>query len=161
MGTGPYHFQHQSPGDACQPIHEKIFAYYFSRGSSREDTIAYMSEPRERDTRWTLLSGHGHVLVEIARNPGARMRDIAPIVDLTERTVQAIVADLVAAGYVNRTRLGRRNHYTVNPDADFRHHAQHGVRVGSFLEVLTASGAAGSHESARRSRQQAPREDAG
>ena len=161
MGTGPYHFQDPSAGHACQPIHEKNFAYYRSREFFREDTIVHMSVPRERDTRWTLLSGHGHVLVEIARNPGARMRDIAPIVDLTERTVQAIVADLIAAGYVNRTRIGRRNHYTVNPAADFRHHAQHGLRVGPFLDVLTASGAAGSHEFARQSRQQAPREKAG
>jgi hypothetical protein len=40
---------------------------------------------------WTLLTGHGHVLVEIARNPQARIRDISPVVGLTERTVQAIV----------------------------------------------------------------------
>ena len=38
---------------------------------------------------WTLLTGHGHVLVEIARNPDARIRDISPAVGLTERTVQA------------------------------------------------------------------------
>jgi hypothetical protein len=35
---------------------------------------------------WTLLTGHGHVLVEIARNPYARIRDISPVVGLTERT---------------------------------------------------------------------------
>ena len=56
---------------------------------------------------WTLLTGHGHVLVEIARNPRARIRDISPVVGLTERTVQAIVADLEAAGYLTRTRVGR------------------------------------------------------
>ena len=54
---------------------------------------------------WTLLTGHGHVLVEIARNPYARIRDISPVVGLTERTVQAIVADLDAAGYLTRTRV--------------------------------------------------------
>jgi len=105
-----------------------------------------MASPRERGVSWTLLSGHGHVLVEIARNPGARMRDISAVVDLTERTVQAIVADLVAAGYVNRTRTGRRNFYAVNPEASFRHQSQDGLSVGPFLEVLTASGAARSHE---------------
>jgi len=57
---------------------------------------------------WTLLTGHGHVLVEIARNPKARIRDISAAVGLTERTVQAIVADLEAAGYLTRTRTGRR-----------------------------------------------------
>ena len=55
---------------------------------------------------WTLLTGHGHVLVEIARNPGARIRDISAVVGLTERTIQAIVADLEAAGHLTRTRTG-------------------------------------------------------
>ena len=89
---------------------------------------------------WTLLTGHGHVLVEIARNPQARMRDIAAAADITERTAQAIVADLEAAGYISRTRVGRRTRYTVNRDSLFRHPAQEGLRVGPFLELL-ATGA--------------------
>jgi hypothetical protein len=36
-----------------------------------------MSLPDERGGTWTFLTGHGHVLVEIARDPGARIRDIA------------------------------------------------------------------------------------
>ena len=120
-----------------------------------------MASPRERGVSWTLLSGHGHVLVEIARNPGARMRDISAVVDLTERTVQAIVADLVAAGYVSRTRTGRRNFYAVNPAASFRHQSQDGLSVGPFLDVLTASGAAISHEFNRRSAPHADPGDAG
>jgi len=92
----------------------------------------------ERGGSWTLLTGHGHVLVEIARNPDARIRDISPVVDLTERTVQAIVADLEAAGYLTRARTGRRTRYTVNPDSSFRHSAQNGLRVGPMLDVLTA-----------------------
>ena len=89
---------------------------------------------------WTLLTGHGHVLVEIARSPQARMRDIAHVVGLTERTVQVIVADLEAAGYLTRTRDGRRNRYTVNSDSLFRHPAQEGHRVGPFLALLAAAG---------------------
>jgi hypothetical protein len=98
-----------------------------------------MSHPGERDGSWTLLTGHGHVLVEIARNPGARIRDISAGAGLTERTVQAIVADLEAAGYLTRTRTGRRTRYTVNPDSSFRHPSQGGLRVGPFLAVLAAS----------------------
>jgi hypothetical protein len=99
-----------------------------------------MSHPGERDGSWTLLTGHGHVLVEVARNPGARIRDISAAAGLTERTVQAIVADLEAAGYLTRTRTGRRTQYTVNPDSSFRHPAQEGLRVGPFLTVLAAAG---------------------
>jgi hypothetical protein len=96
-----------------------------------------MEVPGEQNGSWTLLTGHGHVLVEIARNPQARIRDISPVVGLTERTVQAIVADLEAAGYLTRTRVGRRTRYTVNPDSPFRHRAQEGLRVGPMLDLLT------------------------
>jgi methyl coenzyme M reductase gamma subunit len=56
-------------------------------------------------------------------------------VGLTERTVQAIVADPEAAGY----RTGRRVRYTVNHDSLFRHPAQEGQRVGPFLSLLAAA----------------------
>ncbi len=75
-----------------------------------------------RDSTWTLLTGHGHVLVEIARDPQTRIRDIAAAADITERTAQAIVSDLEAACYITRT--GRRARYTVNRDSLFRHPAQ-------------------------------------
>jgi hypothetical protein len=99
-----------------------------------------MSDPDDRGGSWTLLTGHGHVLVEIARNPEARIRDLSAVAGITERTVQAIVADLEAAGYITRTRTGRRTRYTVNPDSLFRHSAQEGHRVGPFLALLATSG---------------------
>ena len=59
---------------------------------------------------------------------------------ITERTVQATVADLEGAGYITRTWTGRRTRYTVNPDSLFRHPAQDGHRVGPFLALLADSG---------------------
>jgi MarR family len=111
-----------------------------------------MSLLDESGGSWTLLTGHGHVLVEIARNPQARIRDIAAAADITERTAQAIVADLEAAGYITRTRVGRRNRYSVNPDSPFRHQAQEGLRVGPFLELLAEL----AHDDGHRVRQAAP-----
>jgi hypothetical protein len=102
--------------------------------------IREMTLPDERGGTWTLLTGHGHVLVEIARDPEARIRDIANAAGITERTAQAIVADLEAAGYITRTRTGRRVQYTVNSDSVFRHPAQEGLRVGPFLQLLAAAG---------------------
>ena len=96
-----------------------------------------MSNAADSGGAWTLLTGHGHVLVEIARDPGARIRDISAAVALTERTVQAIVADLETAGYLTRTRTGRRTRYTVNHDSLFRHSAQEGLRIGPFLALLS------------------------
>ncbi len=70
--------------------------------------MAGMSICGKRNGSWTLLTGHGRVLVEIARDPRARIREIAAGAGVTERTAQAIVADLEAAGYITRTRTGRR-----------------------------------------------------
>jgi DNA-binding IclR family transcriptional regulator len=98
-----------------------------------------MSLSDERGGSWTLLTGHGHVLVEIARDPEARMRDIAAAAGITERTAQVIVADLEAAGYITRTRIGRRTRYTVNRDSLFRHPAQEGHRIGPFLALLATA----------------------
>ena len=102
-----------------------------------------MSDPDQSGGSCRLLTGHGHVLVEIVRDPGARIRDISAAVGLTERTVQAIVADLEAAGYLTRRRTGRRTRYTVRHDSRFRHPAQEGLRVGPFLALLAAAGEAG------------------
>ena len=94
-----------------------------------------MTEGIRRDS-WTLLTSHGHVLVEILRNPQARIRELSAAAGITERATAAIIADLEAAGYVTRTRVGRRNHYAVNLDLPFRHSAQRDLRVGPFLEML-------------------------
>jgi hypothetical protein len=95
-------------------------------------------EGDERRT-WTLLTSHGHVLVEIARNPQARVRDISAIIGITERATQAIIADLERAGYVDRVRMGRRTNYVLHTDIPFRHSAQDGLQVGPFLELLTGA----------------------
>jgi len=100
----------------------------------------------ESGGNWTLLTGHGHVLVEIARDPTARIRDIAAAAGLTERTVQVIVADLEEAGYLTRTRTGRRTRYSVNRGNLFRHSAQEGLRIGPFLDLLTAVGPGDGHD---------------
>jgi hypothetical protein len=95
-----------------------------------------MSVADDSGGSWTLLTGHGHVLVEIARNPDVRIRDISTAAGITERTAQAIVSDLEAAGYITRTRIGRRTRYTINRDSLFRHSAQEGLRVGPLLDLL-------------------------
>ncbi len=85
---------------------------------------------------WTFLTNHGHVLVCIAKDPGIRGRDIAERVGITERAAQAIVADLVAAGYVHRSRVGRRNHYEINPDLPVRHPVEQPHRIGDLLAAV-------------------------
>lgn len=87
--------------------------------------------------RWTFLTNHARVLLEVARNPNARLRDLADVAGITERAAQAIVTDLEAAGYLTRTRVGRRNHYTVDPTRRFRHPAEADHRIDGLLALFT------------------------
>ena len=85
---------------------------------------------------WTFVTSHTQVLLCLARDPEARLIDIGQTVGITERAAQRIVTDLVEAGYVQRKRVGRRNHYTINPSAQMRHRSQSGHEIGDLLDLL-------------------------
>lgn len=90
----------------------------------------------QEDSSWTFLTNHAQVLLAIAQNPDIRLRDVAHHVGITERAAQRIVVDLVDADYVQRRRVGRRNHYVINSKAEMRHAAQEGHPVGQLLNLL-------------------------
>jgi predicted transcriptional regulator len=76
------------------------------------------------------------VLLVIARDPKARLRDIAAALDITERAAQRIVSELVDDGYLTRKRVGRRNEYKVHPKKPVpTPHAQE-TEVGELLDLL-------------------------
>ncbi len=75
----------------------------------------------------------------VARDPGIRLRDLAERVGVTERAAQRIVADLVEAGYLERSRNGRRNHYRVRADLPLRHPVEQSHRIGEILDVIAVS----------------------
>lgn len=85
---------------------------------------------------WRFITNHTQALLCISQNRETRLRDIAAQVGITERAAQRVVADLVEAGYVNRQRSGRRNHYTINRDLKMRHPAQLGFEIGPLLDLL-------------------------
>jgi len=64
-------------------------------------------------TSWSFLPSHARVLLCIARDPGARLRDIAASLAITERSAHGIVTDLTAAGYVIKQKDGHRNRYQI------------------------------------------------
>ena len=86
----------------------------------RPVTVTPVSDGNERRS-WTFLTNHAHVLLAIARTPDLRLRDIAELVGITERTAMQIIADLESDGYLARERLGRRNRYRVELDHPLRH----------------------------------------
>jgi DNA-binding Lrp family transcriptional regulator len=87
---------------------------------------------------WTFLTNHAHVLLCVARDPGIRLRDIATAVGITERAAQRIVAELIDAGYLDRTREGRRNRYRIHPELPLRHPLERDHAIGEILSALTA-----------------------
>jgi DeoR/GlpR family transcriptional regulator of sugar metabolism len=87
-------------------------------------------------SEWTFLTNHGHVLLLLSRDPTLRLRDIADRVGITERATQRIVAELVDAGYLTRSRNGRRNRYVVHPKRPFRHPVEQDHRIGVLLDAL-------------------------
>lgn len=96
-----------------------------------------MNRNLERSTReWTFLTNHAHVLICIVDTPEARMRDIAEKVAITERAVQRIVGDLEEAGYIERSRAGRRNRYKVRKNLPLRHPIEKHRRVAALLSLI-------------------------
>ena len=87
---------------------------------------------------FAFLTNHGAVLLCVAEDPSIRMREIADRVQITERAAQRIVSDLIAAGYLERTRNGRRNTYAVRADLPVALHTQRELDVRSLLQVLLA-----------------------
>jgi len=90
-------------------------------------------------TGWMFLTNHAHVLLTIARDQQITLREVAVRVGITERATQKIVADLEAAGYLTRTRHGRRNSYTVVTGRPFRHPLTAGHDLDELLAVLVPS----------------------
>ena len=91
---------------------------------------------RSHDARWSFLSNHAHVLVCLARDPDARLRDVAEQVGITERAVHRIVTELEEGGVITRSRSGRRNHYEIDPTAPLRHPLEISRTVGALLSML-------------------------
>ncbi len=89
---------------------------------------------------WGFVTNYAHVLVCVAADPDARLRDIATIVGVTERTAAALVKDLEQAGYLTRTRRGRRNRYEVHDELPLRHPQHRHHTVGELIRFLGSPG---------------------
>jgi DNA-binding transcriptional regulator PaaX len=65
-----------------------------------------------------------------------RTRDVALQVGITERAAQRIAADLVEAGYLQRSKDGRRNRYSLNTERPLRHPLESEHAIGEILALL-------------------------
>src|SRR5260370_42306440 len=85
--------------------------------------------------RWSFLTNHARVLLFIAHDPGARLRDIAASLGITERSAYGIVADLAEAGYVIKQKDGRRNRYQIQAHPPLPEAAGQDPPIGGVLAV--------------------------
>ena len=85
---------------------------------------------------WSFLTNHARVLVCIAHDPGVRLRDIAGMLGITERTAYGIVTDLTEAGYVVKDKDGRRNRYQIQAHLPMREAVSRERTIGQVLELL-------------------------
>ena len=90
---------------------------------------------------WSFLTNHARVLLCIARDPGARLRDIAASLGITERSAYGIVTDLAEAGYVVKQKDGRRNRYQVQAHLPLPEPASREPAIGEVLAALIGDGA--------------------
>jgi len=89
---------------------------------------------------WSFLTNHARVLLRIAQDPGARLRDIAASAGITERSAYGIVTDLTAAGYVVKHKDGRRNRYQIQAHLPLPEPGSQEPAIGDVLAVLIGNG---------------------
>ncbi len=87
-------------------------------------------------TRWTFFSNHAHVLICLYQDSEMVLRNIASRVGITERAVQSIIQDLEDAGYLERERVGRCNHYHVIHNKHLRHPIEEHCTVDMLFDVI-------------------------
>ena len=90
---------------------------------------------------WTFLTNHARVLLCIAHDPGARLRDIAASLGITERSAYGIVTDLAEAGYVVKQKTGRRNRYQIQTHLPLPEPSSQERTVGDVLALLAGTDA--------------------
>ena len=95
-----------------------------------------MQNKSNEKSHWTFLTNHAHVLLCLVREEAMRMRDIAAEVGITERAVQLIIADLEEAGYLQRSREGRRNIYQIHTHLNLRHPVEQHKHVEDLVKLI-------------------------
>jgi hypothetical protein len=103
---------------------------------------APVPSPRKRagSEGWTFLTNHSHVLVCLIQDPGARLRDVADRIGITERAVQKIVLDLETAKVLRRVREGRRNRYKIQLELPLRHQVEAHCTIRDLFAPIAGLG---------------------
>ena len=87
--------------------------------------------------KWNFITNHGLVLLYISQNPQCTMRDMAAALDVTERSIQRVLKDLDAEGYVTWQGTGKGNIYKINHTRELKHELTKDSLVGDLLDLLS------------------------
>ncbi|MSQ28635.1 MAG: AsnC family transcriptional regulator [Dehalococcoidia bacterium] len=88
--------------------------------------------------QWSFLTNHAKVLLHVSLIPENTGLEIAHAVGITERATRKVIADLNAAGYLDREKLGRRNRYNVDIQRPVDRIQDRDITVGRLLDLLWA-----------------------
>jgi hypothetical protein len=114
-----------------------------SRNGVRQDrlprkTASLPPSPPEHASRWTFLTNHSHVLILLTQDPSMVLRTVAARIGITERAVQRIIADLEEGGFIEREKIGRKNHYRILRNQPLRHSIENHRMIGDLLCLICA-----------------------
>lgn len=85
---------------------------------------------------WRFLTSHALTLIEVAKTPDVTVRDLSRRTNITERQTHRVLDDLVKNGYVSRTRIGRRNRYSIDPSRPMRDPTVAHHRIDKLIGAL-------------------------
>lgn len=86
---------------------------------------------------WTFLTHHAHALLVLSKNKDALIEEIAHELGISSRATIRVLNDLVEAGYLAKSKTGRRNHYEIKAKAPLRHDSSKGRVVGDLINSLS------------------------
>src|SRR5919198_843822 len=99
-------------------------------------TASMKSTSGNQDHLFRFVTNHAHVLQVVSADPTARLRDIAQTVGITERTAAQILNDLEQAGYLSKSRDGRRNQYVIRGFGKLPHARLKGLAANQLIALL-------------------------
>lgn len=85
---------------------------------------------------WTFLTNHAHVLILLSQDPSLVLREVALRIGITERAVQRIIADLERDGFIEREKIGRKNHYRISVSQALRHPIESHRTIGDLIALI-------------------------
>lgn len=86
--------------------------------------------------KWGFLTNHALVLIHVYEHPRSTLREIAQAVGITERAALSILRQMEEDDCVSRTKVGRRNHYTVNLHAVLASRMEGPYRIRQIITTL-------------------------